>query len=545
MQCYDETGELVEDFRVGFGFDATDPRIVRRVALIEGNVLDLGRIPADSYIGEFDDPFWINDCDHLYVNSGFRYASDLCEWMKTEIAARGQGEIKIIEIDPRSLAGTGLQIPSQQMRAFQDGQPIWRRSAFSCNPRQGIDGQSSISRRLRNALLSWVIFCDLLARHAMNAERKNKKSKFFGKKAADITKLANCVVARAVENERDLKAPDLGISRLLLGSSAHQIDAARQNGRVIYFNDLFGLSPRKLSTLIRNEMAEFKKHNRLFNTSFDAHAMVEWSLNILAYLRIAVAASSDLDAKRSRVRERMIAEERPGEPKRIARQFTIEWLKGIRGVEAGAKEPRDVALEELFDLQKAALMAFAAGVNPQMLFPYINHGIHDDDGRLLTPPLFAGAEWLGELFRKRYLQMEYAHASHIVAFCNPDSLPRNLPPDRQDEWVTATRMITSFMTEKGLKQLMDGANAVLNDGKTRSVFAVEPTRLGGSKKPSSIPTLRKSPSIHFQIGETALPPPPIVVEAGWLILPGDYQEVWVGQCNPFDPDDFSEQYRTG
>jgi len=545
MQCYDEAGELVEDFRVGFVFDETDPRIVRRVALVEGKVLDLGRTPADAYVEEIDDPFWINDSDHLYVNSGFEYASDLRGWMTTEIAARGQAEIEVIEIDPRSLASTGLQIPAPQMRAFQDGQPIWRRSAFSCNPGQGTDGQSSISSKLRNALLSWVIFCDLLARHAMNAERKNKKSKFFGKKPSDITKLAECVIARAIENERDLKAQHLGISKLLMGSSAYQFEAGHQNGRLMYFNDLFALPPGKLSTLIRKEMLEFKRHGRLFDSEFDADALVEWSLNILACLRIALAASSELDAKRSGVRDIMMTEERPEERKKIARQFTIEWLKGIRGVEAGVREPRDVALEELFDLQKAALMAFAAGVNPQMLFPYISHGIHDDDGRLLTPPLFAGAEWLGELFRKRYLQMEYAHASNIAAFCNPGSLPRNLPQDRQDEWVTATRMITSFMTEKGLKQLMDGANAVLNDGKTRSVFAVEPTRLRGSKKPGSIPTLRKSPSIHFQIGETALPPPPIVVEAGWLILPGDYQQVWVGKCNPFDPDDFSERYRTG
>jgi hypothetical protein len=540
MQCYDEAGELVEDFRVGFVFDESDRRIVRRVALVEGEVLDLGRSPADAYVEEIDDPFWINDSDHLYVNSGFEYASDLREWMTKEIAARGQAEIEVIEIDPRGLAGTGLQIPARQMRAFQDGRPIWRRSAFSCNPGQGTDGQSSISKKLRNALLSWVLFCDMLARHAMNAERKNKKSKFSEKKAPAITQLALLSTARALEG--DIRAPDLGISRLLF-HKVYQIDGARQNGRVGYFNDLFALPRKKLNPLIQKEMVEFQKHGRGFNAEFDADAMVEWSLNILACLRIALAASFDLDAKRSLVRDIMMAEQRPEERKRIARQFTIEWLKGIQGVEAGAKEPRDVALEELFDLQRAALMAFAAGVNPQMLFPYINHGIHGDDGRLMTPPLFAGAEWLGELFRKRYLQMEYADASHIAAFCNPGSLPRDLPHDRQDEWITATRMITSFMTEKGLQQLMDGTNAVLNDGKTRSVFAIKPTRLRGSKKPSAIATLRNSPSI--QIDETPLLPPPIVVEAGWLILPGDYQEVWVGKCNPFDPDDFSERHRTG
>jgi hypothetical protein len=136
------------------------------------------------------------------------------------------------------------------------------------------------------------------------------------------------------------------------------------------------------------------------------------------------------------------------------------------------------------------------------------------------------------------MQMEYAHASHIAAFCNPHSLPRELPLDRRDEWIAATRMITSFMTENGLNQLMDGANAVLNDGKTRSVFASIPRQLRAPKKSASIVTVQKSPSIQFQIGDTQLLPPPIVVEAGWLILPGDYQEAWVGQCHPFEPEDF-------
>ena len=99
------------------------------------------------------------------------------------------------------------------------------------------------------------------------------------------------------------------------------------------------------------------------------------------------------------------------------------------------------------------------------------------------------------------------------------------------------------MTEKGLGQLMDGANAVLNDGKTRSVFASVPRQLRAPKKPASIVTVQTSPSIHIQIGDTPLPPPPIIVEAGWLILPGDYQEAWAGKCNPFEPDDFSERYR--
>ncbi|MBX9822635.1 hypothetical protein [Afipia birgiae] len=543
MQCYDEAGELVEDFRVCFFFDETDPQIVRRVALIQGRMLDLGRTPVDAYIEEIDDPFWINDSDHLYINSGFEYASNLHEWIAAQIADRGQAQLKVIEIDPRDLSASGLQIPARQMRAFQDGQPIWRRSAFSCNPGPGTDGQSSISRKLRDALYSWVVFCDLFARHAMRVEKDNKNSKFFGKKGSAITNFTRVVLGRAFECVSDIKASEIGISKLLLGSSAFQFDSARSEGRSQYFNDLFAVPPQKLLTLIGLEMSDFKKHNRLFDAQFDSDALVEWSASILVVLRIALAASSDLDGKRSTVRDKLMNEKRQDERERLARQFTLEWLKGVRGVKSDGREQRDIDLEELFDLQRAALIAFAAGVDPRVLFPYIYDGIYDGDRRLLSSPLFAGAVWLGELFRKRYLQMEYAHASHIAAFCNPHSLPRELPLDRREEWIAATRMITSFMTEKGLGQLMDGANAVLNDGKTRSVFASVPRQLRAPKKPASIVTVQTSPSIHIQIGDTPLPPPPIIVEAGWLILPGDYQEAWAGKCNPFEPDDFSERYR--
>jgi hypothetical protein len=537
MQCYDEAGELVHDFRITFVVDETDPHVVRRVALIQGAVHDLGTTPAEVYIEEIDDPFWINDSDYLYINSEFEFGNDLREWMTARCAARAQAQIHVIEIGPRGLAASGLRITARQMRSFQDGRPIWRRSAFSCNPTQGEDGQSSISKKLRDALLSWVVLCDLLSRHAMLVERKNKQSKFAAKSSADITKLARLVVARAIEYEGNIPASDLGISDLLLGSSAHQIDAAHHNGRTKHFNNLFDRPPGKLSALIRKEMADFKKHDRLFDAKFDADAIVGWSANILVALRIALASSADLDYKRSAVRESLMTEKRQEEREILARQFTGEWLKGVRGVESGRRKTRDVALEELLDLQRAALIAFATGVNPEVLFPYINDGIHSEDGRLLMSPLFAGATWLGDLFRKRYLQIEYADASHIVAFCNPRSLPREVPEDRREEWIAATRMITSFMTEEGLSQLMEGANAVLNDGRTRSVFASVPRRLRAPKKSNSVLAAR-FPSPLSQAEETVLLPPPIVVEAGWVILPGDYQEAWVMQCDPFEPEDF-------
>lgn len=537
MQCYDEAGDLIQDFQIRFELDETDPQIIRRFAIIIGATVDLGPIPAERYLEEMNDPFWINDSDRLYLNSEFEYADNLRNWLARTIALRSRAGIGVIEIGSRELAGLGLRIPAQQMRAFQDGRPIWRRSALSCNPDQGEDAQSSTSKRLRDALLSWVVFSDLLARHAMQVERKNNQSKFAAKSNAKILQLARLVMARAIGHEGKIPVPRLGLSDLLLGSSAHQIDAAHQNGRTKHFNNHFDRPPGKLSTLIRKEMTDFKKRGRPFDAKFDADAVVDWSATILVALRVALAASADLDRKRSTVRKDLMKEERCEERGRLAREFAGEWLKGVRGVESGKRTTRDVALEDLFDLQKAALIAFAAGVNPQVLFPYINDGIYTDDGRPLTSPLFAGATWLGDLFRKRYLQMEYADASHIAAFCNPCSLPREVPEHRREEWIAATRMMTSFLTEKGLCQLMDGANAVLNDGKTRSVFASAPSRLRTPKKMTSSLTERLA-SIVPQNDEAVFLPPPIVVEAGWVILPGDYQDAWFMQFNSFRPEDF-------
>jgi hypothetical protein len=549
MQCYNEAGKLVDDFRVGFVFDETNSKIVRRVALVEGKLVDLGRRPISDYVEKINDPFWINDSDHLYINSGFEYADELLRRVTARIMAHGQPQLEVIEIDPLRLSAYGLQLSAKQMRSFQDGQPIWRRSAFSCNPGQGKNGKSSTtSRRLRDALLSWVVFCDLVADHTLDVEKTNEDSKFFNREEGTLPDCARLVTERALEGK--LSAPRLGLKAILFGKPAakprikgvHRINAAHQHGRTIYFKRLFSIPRGRLSKLIKKEMTEFKNCGGPFDGEFDADAVIAWHCNIIAYLRVALAASSDFDAKRSSVRRRLMKEERQEERERIVQEFRVEWIKWVRGVGADGKTQREVALEDLFDLQCAVCIAFAAGVNPQVLFPYINRGIDDDEGRLLTSMLFDAAVWLGELFRRRYLQMDRCQASYIVALCNPDTFPSEVPFDRSKEWIAATRMITSFLTEKGLQQLLDGANAILNDGKTRSVFAVEPARMRIPKTPGMLPTVRQFPSYHIQIGETALPPPPIVVEAGWLTLPGDYQEAWVGQCNPFEPDFFPELY---
>lgn len=68
--------------------------------------------------------------------------------------------------------------------------------------------------------------------------------------------------------------------------------------------------------------------------------------------------------------------------------------------------------------------------------------------------------------------MDRSQASDIAALCSPDTFPSEVPFRRSKEWIAATGMMTSFLTEKGLQQLLDGANAVMNDSKLLQLSAV-------------------------------------------------------------------------
>ena len=50
MQCFNENGGVIEDFCVEFLLDDDNPEDIRRVAIIEGDLFEFGRIPANEYI---------------------------------------------------------------------------------------------------------------------------------------------------------------------------------------------------------------------------------------------------------------------------------------------------------------------------------------------------------------------------------------------------------------------------------------------------------------------------------------------------------------
>jgi hypothetical protein len=554
LQCFSETGEPVQDFHVGFEYDQLRPNEIRRVVHVEGDVHDYGQIAADTFVGEIKDPFWISTSDHLYLNAEYRYSDDLRELMTERIRANRRAGIEVIEVTALDLISTGLPFSANQIGLFRNGRPLWRRSALSCRGGKGKKGIfSTTSNQLRDALLAWLVFAELMARHAAQVDLAGEDAKRSTQTPEGLTNLAKGMLANALgyfEGAEEGKSSDknatvfpisfpaLGIEQLGLEASSKQLESAFTDGRTRYFRTLFGAPRKTITKQIQAELRDFKQVPRIFGFEFDALAVIQWSGRILIYLRIALAASLRLDKGRAAARKKLLKATTDAARQKIVGDFTVTWLRGIAGTRCDGDQ-RDLALEELLDLQIVAFIAMATGLNPRLLFPYMNYGIYDafDEETPLTSQLFSGAIWLGELLRKRSAPLDRYHAQAIVTSCNPGSFPRGLPQERKGEWLDATRLTTSFMTEPGLERLMEVANAVLNDGVTREIIALAPAQWRSAPSKKARAKQKKPNALEKLRGQKTFLPAPIAVEAGWLLLPGDYSESWVGQSNPFWSDD--------
>jgi hypothetical protein len=200
-----------------------------------------------------------------------------------------------------------------------------------------------------------------------------------------------------------------------------------------------------------------------------------------------------------------------------------------------------LGVDQLLDLQYTAVVAFMANVNPTAISPALDYGIRSevDPEVLLTPYLYLAAQWLGKLFRDRGLQLNAHEAHALVGFANPDTLPAELPAEHREAWVTATRMMTSFMTEAGRARLFEGARAVLADHQPRTIYLRPIARLEPPKTPAkAAATAKVMQTLRAHSNSAIHLPAPVFVEAGWLVLPGNYQENWFGQTDPFEDTDF-------
>jgi hypothetical protein len=563
LQCFSETGEPVQDFQVEFDYDQLRPNEIRRVVHVEGAAHDYDHIAANAFVGEIKDPFLISTSDYLYLNAEYDYSEALRELMVAAIRAKTRTGIEVVEVTALGLTSTGLPFSANQIGLFRSGRPLWRRSALSCKPGRGKKGKfSTTSNRLRDALLAWLVFAELMARHAAQVDTAGKNARRSNQTPEGLTNLAKSTLANALgffegtkEGASSLSAknttpfpitfPALGIEQIRLKASSRQLESSLTDGRTRHFRKSFGTPRKTLTKQIQAELRNFKQVPRMFGSEFDSLAVIQWAGRILIYLRIALAASLRLDRGRATARKNLIKARTDVARQKIVGKFTATWLRGVAGTHSDGGL-RDLALEELLDLQIVAFIAMATGLNPRLLFPYVNYGIYDtlDEDTALTTELFNGAIWLGELFRKRSATLDRYHAQAIVTSCNPGSLPRGLPQERKGEWLDAIRLATSFMTEAGLERLMEVANDVVNDGVARDIYALEPAqwRPAQSKqaraKAKKLKALEQKPNPLEKLrGHKTFLPVPIAVEAGWLLLPGDYRESWFGQSSPFWSDD--------
>jgi hypothetical protein len=136
--------------------------------------------------------------------------------------------------------------------------------------------------------------------------------------------------------------------------------------------------------------------------------------------------------------------------------------------------------------------------------------------------------WLGGLFRQREAVLSRPVARQLASLLDPD-----LPADRRSDFLIARELILSFLTAQGRERLQEGVAAVLEDGCTRSVVAVSPHRAPVRRTPAPHGAGRGSllESLSSDVDAASVLPAPVCIEAGRLLLPGDYAEAWCGRCD--------------
>lgn len=544
MLMFKETGEFDRHARMGVGYEPDTGEIIQ-VVISEGVAYPLRNLPEATFLQEVDDPFWINEADYLYLNAAFIYQPELVDWLQQSIDARMDVRIpvEVRRLDARHIGGLALNLSAEQKAAFGQGKPIWRKSALSSVTDRGDNAPNrSPTIHLRRALRAWVPVAELMVRRAMHIDSARAGSRFEGTTKTGRTQLATQLIRRALGYHPDsLREYRIGLAgnnirKLELASASYQYEGSHKDAEKDHFKTLFVTPLRQVSKAIDADLGRFARSSRVFGGHFDASAVAGWAAYMLIYLRVALAASQRLDEQRDNLRSRL--RDADGEPERLAivKDCIVEWMRGV-GAVRGQNENVDLPLDEVLDLQAAALIAFATNVNPFVVSPLLSHRLRNDEHPeiLLTQGLFSAAQWLGDLFRKRHGLLDCECARILIEYANPDGSLEAIPSERRDEWRVAVKMLFSFITRKGLTSLMQGARAVLGDGQPRTIWTVAPAQDGKTspkQKASKLDQLKGDDSVRLA--------PPIFVEMGWLILPGDYEENWREKCDPFEDEDFGD-----
>ena len=553
MQFYREDGEVIHNARIAFNTNPGEVTHIRQLAIIEGSSTDdLRTYPIENYLIEVKQPFWISLCDHVYLNPEFAYGSELIDWIKAFVADRTDVPVQVSMAHRHSLEGLIELSPDDEGR-YLSGRPIWRRGALSCAPNVSVPPPSALSKNLSNAIYAQLIVSELVARFAMQHDRTRRRSRFARKGPRECTELAKAVLSRALgyapgttgenknesESEHIVGDRELGVERLIFGKAGYLVVSALRTAQRLQFKKHYSISQGSLSDALDMEIVDFIVNPRAFNEQFDASALVAWSANSLIALRIAFAASLDFDDDQN-FHKTIINEKRTNaERLDVAQRDMIKHFKVVTG-RRGGKLVR-FGIEQLLDLQYTTMVAFMANVNPSTLSPMFDYRVFstDDPEMKLTPYLYLCAQWLGNLFRGRRLELNVHQAHALVGYGNPDMLPSDLPPEHREDWLVATRMMTSFMTEIGRVRLFESAEAVLDDRQPRMIYLRPIARLELPEDPAQVAaTARTLEALRARSNSTIHLPDPVFVEAGWLVLPGNYTEDWFEQSDPFEDTDF-------
>lgn len=549
MQIYGDDGEFIPDAKIVFSIDAVPPAFVNQHLLVDNETIEIRTFPAANYIFEIHDPFWISDTDVIFLNDRFKYSETVRQWI---VGIGGHGNLfpRIHDVSVSTLVGLGCKLPQGAVRAFQEGRAIWRRSAHSARTGRGETAvNSAMSSRLHNCLHAWLRWTELLSRRAMQLDRDRGRSPFKLMDDSNLSALSVRTMGHALGYQDGAADPndelyaigasDLGARRLHLKSFRYG-SAIKEDERYKYFQNHFGLKVGGLNKLISCELQHFRANTRAFGEAYDPVALVEWAGRILIMMRVALTASRQTDSERADLKLDLLAWNNDDERLAIVNRFILTQCRGIAADDENDNE-LFLGLHQILDLQWTAFLAFATDIDPGMLNPVLYHTAHcRRTGEELVPPLLHAARWLGRFFRGRYLQMDLQDAAIFSGFADPDHPPEGIADEDLPDWLVATRMLTSFMTTEGRTSLFEGARAVLEDGQTRSTFAFTPL----CWRPADVEPDRERPPLMERLralgandDPTIRLPPPIMVEAGRLVLPGDYMTDWYHRCDPFEVED--------
>lgn len=541
-----ESGDRIENWCAYFSAtphpDHPDTAAMASVVhsfLIEGHLEDFHRTPLSDFVQIIEQPFEIAAVECLYLNRDSIYDEGMIEALAHFTHTSKQVPVALVSILPAELAGAGLMLDDKTLSAFRRGHPIWRRGALSCASGRGQRGRSGASDLLRKAIRSWTTISEQTVRHSF--KRAKKAGIAFQHRHKDLTKASRELVEYHLGYYRTGRLVDTTISekhitRVALKTFRFETTRTEAKG------DLFPMQ-KSGRTDLRNKFyrdrveiitAEIERDVRYFERlnpglRFDALAIADWNLSILLWLRLAYTLTTSIDYKRSFDRQQFRAAATQEERDDIAQRFSLKAYSSIEAIRSGVSKPVRIAHIDLAGTSETALIAFFADIDPRtihaQLYPF---ALADQEA------LFQIARWLGNFHRQRQGYMTPQQAKlYFYLLERTSPLQGKVCDDEETRGLRfAVRMISSFITPRGLSRLEDAAAAAIADGIGRTIYAINPDYDGTLERQAAARKATRTVKLsRLKSGLAANGVPfPVSVPAGRLLIPGDYAEAWVGRC---------------